>query len=67
MVTSAEELGWIILVGFAAAFAAELALSAYVSRGRAKRPETPLCEKVPGFKDPTAPTFETIAGSASGC
>jgi len=38
MVISAEELGWIIAVGFALAFAAELALSAYISGGRAKRP-----------------------------
>jgi hypothetical protein len=38
MVISAEELGWIIAVGFAVAFAAELALSAYISRGRAKQP-----------------------------
>jgi hypothetical protein len=38
MVISAEELGWIIAVGFAVAFAAELALSAYISGGRAKRP-----------------------------
>jgi hypothetical protein len=38
MVISAEELGWIIAIGFAVAFAAELALSAYISGGRAKRP-----------------------------
>jgi hypothetical protein len=38
MVISAEELGWIIVVGFAVVFAAELALSAYISERRAKRP-----------------------------
>jgi hypothetical protein len=38
MVISAEELGWIIVVGFAVAFAAELALSAFIAGGRAKRP-----------------------------
>jgi hypothetical protein len=38
MVISAEELGWIIAAGFAVAFAAELALSAYISGGRAMRP-----------------------------
>jgi hypothetical protein len=37
MVTSAEELSWVIVVGFAVVFAAELALSAYISGG-AKRP-----------------------------
>jgi len=31
MVISAEELGWIIVVGFTVVFAAELALSAYIS------------------------------------
>jgi hypothetical protein len=38
MIISAEELGWIIVVGVAVVFAAELALSAYISGGRAKRP-----------------------------
>jgi hypothetical protein len=38
MVISAEELGWIIAIGFAVAFAAELALSAYISGDRAKPP-----------------------------
>jgi hypothetical protein len=38
MVISAEELGWIIVAGFAAAFVAELALSAYIYGDRTKRP-----------------------------
>jgi len=38
MVISAEELGWIIVVGFAVVFAAELALSAYIYPGQARRP-----------------------------
>jgi hypothetical protein len=39
MVIAAEELGWIIVVGIAVVFAAELALSAYISAGRTKRPQ----------------------------
>jgi hypothetical protein len=38
MVISAEEPGWILVVGIAVAFAAELALSIYIFGGRANRP-----------------------------
>ena len=66
MVISAEELGWIIAVGFAVAFAAELALSAYISGGASQAAPKRRFVSSRGFKEPATPISEPSVGPIGG-